>query len=219
MLKCFEAYSKIPVLYENGSTSGIASTLAYYLLLKHFVKGVLVSKRYGTIVAKTLEDLVSCQGSIYENFNYALPDKNELKFLAQICKPCDVNDLFRYNISLFCSSLYGNVQKPICKRTLLAKSSFSRAFLGFINKPLKCRFCHNHIGKNVDFSIGDSQYNRKINHVIVWSKKGVLVWDDAITSGFIGAKKISFEDLKKNQPYLFGKLSFPKTRNKIEQKG
>ena len=207
-MQCYVAYSNIPMLYANGSTGGVASTLAYYLLVQQYVKGVLVSKRYETFIARSLDELQVAQGSIYEHFPYTMP--NAVDQLAQIGKPCNINRNFRYIICLFCSSLFATMQHPISKRELRSKSSIARYLMSLFNKPYECRRCQDHIGQTADISVGDSQHHEKHNHVILWTAKGQTIFHDAIQQQYISAKEIPFELIENTQPYLFSKLRMVK---------
>ena len=208
-MKCFEAQSKISCLHDEGSTGGVASTLAYFLLQKKIVKGVLVSKRYKTFIAYSLEDLLKSQGSIYEYFPYTTP--SIANGLAQIGKPCDIDLRFKIKISLFCSSIYSNIEHPITKDKLASESSFSRYFRGLKCKPFKCRHCIDHVGTRADFSVGDSQYNKKLNNVLVRNVEASKIWCQTINQGFVWAKEINYEKVKQNQPFLFEQFGIVKS--------
>lgn len=95
--ECYRGYSKIPQLYEAGSTGGVATTLALAALKGGFVEGMVVSHRYETFIAHSLEELAESCGSIYEGYQYFAHEGNALN---QIGKPCDIKDRYEFKISL-----------------------------------------------------------------------------------------------------------------------
>lgn len=198
----YKAYCKIPEIYKEASGGGVATGLAYHLLKSGYVQGVLVSRRYETFVAKGLNKLLESCGSIYEDFPYLKPDQN-LKNLAQIGKPCDLDERFTFSISLFCSSMFSRQSNPITKKELRDLFWLQRYLKGLVNKPLRCRKCRDHIGYGADISVGDSQINPKLNHVIVWTEKGNNVWRESMDEHIIHAKIIDLEVIKNRQPYLW----------------
>jgi len=198
MLGCYECYSTIESLYKNGSTGGVASTLGYFLLNRDIVDNVLVMRRSGTFLARTLNDCIKSCGSIYQNLPY---DKMKDGKTGQIGKPCDMDDQYCFRISLFCS---GVLKEDISKKQLRSLSSSERYFFQLKNKPFKCMFCRDHMGVNADVSVGDSQLHPKINHIIIHNEKGARIFNDAVDSGLIYiVREIDIDRIKHKQPYLF----------------
>jgi len=205
---CYKAFSTIPELYAYGSTGGVATTLAYSLLKTGEVKGVLVSRRYETFIAKNLRDLLDSCGSIYEEFRYYKPRYGCEEF-AQIGKPCNIDARFNFSISLFCSSIYAKQKEPISKKKLRKLSSTSRYVKALKHKPWMCRKCRDHLGVHADICVGDSQTHRKRNHVIVQSEEGFRIWNETVNQGWIIAKPISLKLIHRRQPYLWGEVNVP----------
>ena len=202
MTYCYKGYCTRSKIFDIASTGGVVTALAYYMLKSGYVSGVLVSRRYETFIAKNLVDLLDSCGSIYEDFNYTTPlyDRDEY---AQIGKPCDIDSKFKLSISIFCSSIFAKQSNPISKKNLRNLSSTKRYLKGFFVKPNRCRNCKDHVGSNADICVGDSQLDPKMNHVIIQSKLGKLIWDRAVKDGLISAEPISFTLVKNRQPYLW----------------
>lgn len=207
MLKLFRTYSLDYDLYRGGSTGGVASTIALSMLKSKIVEGVLISRRYFTFVADSKADLITGQGSIYEDFIYYIPDGVEK--LAQIGKPCDICSNFKCKISLFCNSIYSsNFRAPITKSKLRSKNKFSRYLMSKIHRPTKCYKCIDHVGLSSDISVGDSQINPKINYVAVRTELGLEVYNQCVESGLIHSEPVGLNSIVESQPYLLGRPSF-----------
>lgn len=202
MTYCYEAYCKIPEINSRGSTGGVASGLAYYMLKSGYVSGVLVCRKYETFIATDLTQLLESCGSIYEDFMYYIPIHN-CNLYAQIGKPCNITEQFKFSISLFCSSIFLRQNTHITKQYLRDLSVSSRYLKKLVYMPLRCRICKDHVGSNADICVGDSQINPKINHVIVQSEQGKQIWDESIKDNIISAKLINFKHIQNRQLYLW----------------
>lgn len=196
------AYSKNLRLYLAGSTGGVATTLAHWSLKRGLAEAFIVSRRYQSYLARSLEELESSAGSVYEDFQYGLEVKRSFH-LGQIGKPCDMSQDCSPRISLFCSRIYSNQKNPIDKKSLKEKSRASRFLEGLKNQPRRCWKCGDHVGEEADISCGDSQQHPKVNHVIVRTSLGQEIWDGCLHDKLIFAQEIPFETIYQEQIYLF----------------
>jgi len=190
--ECYRGYSKIPQLYEAGSTGGVATTLALAALKGGFVDGMVVSRRYETFIAHRLEELAESCGSIYEEYQYVAHEGNAL---GQIGKPCDIDYKYRFKISLFCSHIAKSQKERITKAN---RPKVSRR-----HTPSKCWVCRDHVGVKADISVGDSQVNSKENVLIIKSNKGLIVLKHAMKTAMLCLESIDYIDVVKRQPYLW----------------
>jgi len=191
-LNCYIAYSKIPELYEKGSTGGVATTLAYCALSEGFVDGILCSRNKGTFIAYNLEDLTLSCGSIYGAFPY---QKLKGDKLGQIGKPCDIDEGYFFKIGLFCSHTSHSQEFKINREN---RPKISRLYT-----PLKCWLCRDHVSTRADISVGDTQYDPKLNVIIVRTSIGQEILNYSSKKNMIRCNETTFSKIQKRQPYLW----------------
>lgn len=208
MLNYYLGKSIIPKFLDKAHSGGCASTLGFYAVKTGLVKGMVVSKPYLTFIAETETDFLSCSGSIYEQFKYVKLKRN-FKY-GQIGKPCNIDEKYKFKISIFCSH--------VTKKQKFRINMNNRNKQSFFDIPLKCLLCTDHLGLKSDVSVGDSQFNNKLNFIIVNSDLGQKILDEAVNHKYLKCIPSNYELLVKNQPYLYsnikGKLkwSFTKIR-------
>lgn len=194
-MKIYESYkgcSKIPQLYEAGATGGVATTLALAALDLGLVDGMVVSRCHETYVAHNLEELLESCGSIYEEFPYVNLGGTKV---GQIGKPCNINNKYKFKISLFCSHTI-EIQKE--RITKINRDTFSKRFT-----PFKCWFCRDHVGLKADINVGDTQTNPKENVLIIKSNKGLSVLEYALKMDMLCLEQIDYSAIVEKQPYLW----------------
>lgn len=190
--RCYKGCSRIPQLYDSGSTGGVATTLALAALHGGFVDGMVVSRRYETFIAHNLEELAESCGSIYEYYPYR---KIKGINLGQIGKPCDINEEYGFKISLFCSHTV-HPQKHII--TKFNRSTVSRKYT-----PGKCWTCRDHVGITSDINVGDTQVNPKENVLIIRTNKGASILEYALKMDMLCLEGMEPKEIVEKQPYLW----------------
>jgi len=200
-LICFRGYSLIKEFFEHGSTGGVASTLAFCILEMKLARGIVCLNRSGSdpawFIAHNKQDLLDAAGSTYEMINFDFIPGSDL---AQIGKPCDLKECFSPRISLFCSHSYRKKKARISKKYAGVPKSKLRAV--FENR-FSCFICFDHVGSNSDVSVGDSQTDPKLNHIIVRSELGENLISFAVKHKYLSLEKINLELIKKSNPYLW----------------
>jgi len=199
MLGCFRSYSLINDLHLHGHSGGTISTLAFCILEMKLAEGIVCLDKSSAqwIVARNKEDLLKAAGSTYEYVAFDFP---WAPHLAQIGKPCDIDDRFSPKISLFCSHSYRKKGIPISESYAHQPKSKIRTIF---DNPLRCFLCSDHIGKFSDVSVGDTHSDPKINVVLVHSNLGRKLLDFAVNHKYLNIEKIEIETIKKKQPYLW----------------
>jgi len=190
--RCYKGCSRIPLLYEAGSTGGVATTLALAAIQGGFVDGMVVSRRYETFIAHNLDDLIKSCGSIYENYPYRNFKGNNL---GQIGKPCDMNENYAFKISLFCSHTSRRQKEKINRK--------NRPHLSRINNTAKCWICKDHLGEESDISVGDTQIDPKQNILIIRTNKGLSILEYAKKMDILSLERTDFREVVEKQPYLW----------------
>lgn len=153
------------------------------------------------IVAQSFNDLLESCGSTYEMTKFG---GGNLAFdqpcLGQIGKPCDLDLKYSPRISLFCSHSYRPKKQRITKHyAQLPKPKL----LTMAENPFRCFLCRDHVGRNADLMVGDSQFDPKMNVVIVNSRLGQNIVDFAVNHKYLLASKIDFTWIRDMQPHLW----------------
>lgn len=191
-MKSYIGFSKIEPFNRCGSSGGVASTLSFFAIEKNYVKAMLVSRRYKTVIAETKEDLIESCGSIYEDFKYK---KLKGDLLGQVGKPCNIDLSYKIRICLFCSGTRRH------RKLVLTREK--RLLTGLIDIPAKCFLCTDHLGRKANISIGDLHGYPKMNMIIAWNKQGADMIRQASKENYLNIISIGNKILRERQPYLF----------------